>query len=545
MPEPHAENLQFTLHNNVLTFLVHAQAGSLQKALLEAVMNSVDAGASRCSVQLAERSFRVVDDGRGFASRDEVVALFGQFGTPHVEGDATYGRFRIGRGQLMAFAATRWRSGHFEMAVDVKTRGYSYDLREHTKAEKGLTIDGMLYTALSAEELARTCDEFSRLVEYAPIPVVLNGRRVSRQLKRIKWDFEDDDAYYKLGREEELLVYNQGILVRGYGSWEYGCGGVVVSKRPLLVNFARNDVLVHSCAVFKRIVERVKEVNFAKLLSGTQAMGDGERRFAARNVLLRRLDARWRTLVERLKVVRAAGGIELPIAQLLRASRLCVAPDDNSRIGEKLTREGRALVLSPKTLSRFGVYDVESLVARLEQALDVNLSGLQVVDFEDLAVNESDTLQPLADEALAAAERAALQAVRAVYPRLVKWLRTREPEVTERQLSAGDGTAAWAWTDGKERIWLARRLLTRLARHPNSFALEVLMTLVHEHCHDEADYESHEHGTSFYRKHHDWVQYNSAGLMQCALHLARAMRKATRDVDDNGLSGPVLSTPVP
>jgi hypothetical protein len=116
--------------------------------------------------------------------------------------------------------------------------------------------------------------------------------------------------------------------------------------------------------------------------------------------------------------------------------------------------------------------------------------------------------------------------MRAVYPRFVKWLAKRDEGVRERRLEVGESTAAKAWTDGLQRIWLARRLLSRLARHPDRFALEALMTLVHEHCHDAADYDSHQHSAEFYRKYHDWVNYECAGLMQCALRLARETRKA-------------------
>lgn len=86
---PQGENRSFRMHPALLWSVIQSQAGTPEKALLEAVMNAVDAGATFCEVKVDELGYSVRDDGRGFQSRNEIEDFFETFGTPHKEGDAT------------------------------------------------------------------------------------------------------------------------------------------------------------------------------------------------------------------------------------------------------------------------------------------------------------------------------------------------------------------------------------------------------------------------------------------------------------------------
>jgi len=112
------ETIPFTLHARAIRFLVTHQSGTVQKAILEAVMNSIDAGATRVDVNIGFEQMEITDNGKGFASREEILEYFATFCAPHQEGDARYGRFRMGRGQLFNLGPNRWRSGEFLMEVD-------------------------------------------------------------------------------------------------------------------------------------------------------------------------------------------------------------------------------------------------------------------------------------------------------------------------------------------------------------------------------------------------------------------------------------------
>src|SRR5690606_17939145 len=115
-----AERRTLKMHPHLLWSVIHRQAGTIGKGILEGVMNSVDAGATRCDIILDREHFSIEDDGKGFASDQEIEDFFETFGTPHEEGDAKYGRFRMGRGQMMAFGMNVWHTNNYKMVVDLK-----------------------------------------------------------------------------------------------------------------------------------------------------------------------------------------------------------------------------------------------------------------------------------------------------------------------------------------------------------------------------------------------------------------------------------------
>ena len=109
----------FEVDVGIVSNLIHSQNGTVATAIAELVSNSLDAGAKQVDVVLNKESFVVSDNGGGFADEASVLLYFKRFGTPHVEGDAKYGRFRIGRGQIMSFAKATWHSKNFRMTADV------------------------------------------------------------------------------------------------------------------------------------------------------------------------------------------------------------------------------------------------------------------------------------------------------------------------------------------------------------------------------------------------------------------------------------------
>ena len=159
-----SETRRFGMHQNLLYDVILRQAGTLQKAILEGVMNAIDAGATECAVTLDTHSFSLEDNGHGFQSRREIEDFFEMFGTPHQEGDATYGRFRMGRGQMMAFGRNTWRSRIFEMRVDIKGSGLDYELFEHADDDfAGTRIEVDLYDPIIPSDLERIKAELQEL----------------------------------------------------------------------------------------------------------------------------------------------------------------------------------------------------------------------------------------------------------------------------------------------------------------------------------------------------------------------------------------------
>ncbi|WP_152184849.1 ATP-binding protein [Sulfurimonas indica] len=248
----------FKIDDNIIYSIIQKQAGTLQKAFLELIMNSIDAEASKVEITFDGYNFEVLDDGKGFESEETIHKFFGTFGTPHNEGDSTYGLFRMGRGQIMAFSKNSWHSNVYSMYVDVKNNGTKYNLKSNCERLDGCKISGTLYDELEPFEVKGFEKELKEFIKFSQIPVYLNGEMISSKIEDIKWDIVNDDAYIKLDNKRNLAVYNLGVKVREYSSWDIGYGGIIVSKKPLEVNFARNDILKKSCSVWKSVQSEIK-----------------------------------------------------------------------------------------------------------------------------------------------------------------------------------------------------------------------------------------------------------------------------------------------
>jgi len=516
------ETLDFTVDPAILHSIIQAQAGTLPKALLEGVMNSIDAGATSLSVKLTTDSFTVSDDGRGFQSRDEIEKWFRRFGTPHTEGDAIYGKFRMGRGQLMAFAKNTWRTGTFEMNVDIKNKGMNFDLNEKLRDKTGCTVTGILYDTLSESDLQDTIAEFTSLVKFAQIPVRLNGKVISKRPQDLAWDMETPEAYIKLDREKSLSVYNLGVLVRTYENWKFGCGGVVVTKQPVQVNFARNDILTSQCVIWKRISTYMKEVNIQKV-ARKGSLNKDERRFLAKqytggeikNVDVNPLD---------LKLITDITGRHHSISDLISAPRISFSTEQQGRTGTKLHRQGSAFVIGQETLERFSACDINHFLSILREATNGDLPEL--VPFEQLASDFSEEYATTRLDSLPREEQVVFQVVNDIHAKFFAWYRLSEKSTGIRELQLGESNVAKAWTDGRTYIVLGRDLIKQAAKRGAPGFMALLTVLLHEYIHDDADLESHTHDLHFYTKFHDLMVYGGAAkLLTFATSMTRAYER--------------------
>jgi hypothetical protein len=502
------ENRSFKMHPEMLFSIIFAQAGTLGKALLELIMNSIDAGASRVDIDLDANSLTVTDDGRGFQSRQEIDDWFETFGTPHKEGDATYGRFRMGRGQIMAFAATQWVTTTFRMDVDVKSRGLDYTLTQGDMVP-GCQIKGQLYDALMPSELAAVMRELRDLARYAQIPVMVNGEQINKLPSDSKWDIETEDAYISLKETGSLKVYNLGVFVREYGGHTFGTGGTVVTKRQLEVNFARNDVLVSKCEVWKRLRKYIQSTSTDKITKKPR-LTDQEReglinRFRHGEVPYSR--------VADVKLITDTQGRHHALSRFSGYSGIksfTVAPSVGSRIGEAVHTRKLAFVLCPSTLERFGVADGKEfadLLREITQNYNPHHSRAAIdLDFQPFDVYSAclnDGHETLKDSELTKHEMAALTALRRAQYTLATAINACGYEVGgQREVFAGVSDSAEAWTNGINRIVVERSLL-RLASDGFAGITRLLGVMVHEYLHRESDTGSHRHDLEFYEAFHE------------------------------------------
>ena len=539
---------QFKMHQNLLYDVITKQAGTLQKSILEGVMNSCDSGATFCDVTLDTHSFSVCDDGCGFQSMEEIEQLFKTFGTPHEAGDAVYGRFRMGRGQMMAYGRNVWRSRRFEMHVDIKERGIDWDLIEHDDDFTGTRVDVDLYEPVLPSDLERIKAELRRFVAWVDIPVRLNGETISQSPENGKWTYEDDNAYYALsGERSQMTIYNLGVMVNSFWSGRFGIGGTIVSKKQLDVNFARNDVQ-STCPVFKAISAHIrKEAN-------TGARKKARLTDAQRDMLVRDYLSGDLALKDacKLRAITDVSGRSWPIDKLVQIShqfcgRMVVGTRGDQMIETAQARK-IAFSIDQGTLERFGANDAETFLARIAEGARNLLKtqdhghdtwterrrlntlalretqGIEIVDRGYLYNFIRDDYIALKPAEMTPDHKVILYSIERGYQQMIQALNRSGYEdrtFTLRHLRLGKSDTAMAWTDGTATIWIDEKHARDLRRgYPGAW--QIATTLLHEMLHEGPDTGTHQHDFQFYSAFHDMTSLPLDPLGKCAEAMVKA-----------------------
>jgi hypothetical protein len=528
--------LPFELDPQIIHHIIYSQAGSIGKAIIELLMNSVDAGATSVRLSMTKSGFNCRDDGRGFASREDVLRYFGRFGTPHQEGDATYGRFRLGRGQIMAHATTEWLSNSWKMTVDTRSMGYNYDLDDLSEGTPGCTIEGNWYEPLNDLELMSAIQEIRDLVRYTTIAVELNGKIITRDPSSEKWDFEDEWAYYRAKEEGPVSIYNQGVLVRHDSSHVWGAGGLIVSKQAIDLNVSRTEILRKTCVVWKPIAKQ-----FGQLANEVSArLGDHRKTEARREKNARALlsgDPQITSIFQREEVITLLPGKRhVTLQDFIRRARrdhkgkiTIVEYGNDVPKGEAIARDGIIQVVHPQTLERFGCNGQEDFQEVLERAI-ANVSEAftngKTWSEEDLVrwfpmpelVSFSTLRDAFVERTQIVSEKTALdKETRRAWVAL-RWciqqyagacsgakrytdgrMAYDEPRM---HVLLGESNSAEAWTDGDSYLAINVRIVKRLIAEPLKTAAYIFGLVEHEIAHKGDSLECG-HDEAFYQRYHD------------------------------------------
>lgn len=518
---------QFEVDENIVNDLIYRQNGTVATALGELVMNAIDAGTKKIEILINAEGFEIRDNGTGFADEESVMRFFKRFGTPHAEGDATFGRFRIGRGQIMAFAKTTWHSRTFKMTTDLESGQKGFAFEKDVPAYSGCKVSGKFYKALSSYDLSKVHEGLSDRVRYVSTPVFINQIQVNPQ-EKLRWDYEDDQikiAFNPQGRYS-LKLYSLGVFVKELHIHQYGFQADVVTKQALKLNMARNEVnqddplWLHVHAVLREEMRKRKR--------GAKTLSENERSALIDQLMFDEVALRDVISLPLLKDVR---GKSTSILVELRKKRPWSAMVGlttelrDKRLGDQVSAGGSALVLSKEELDLWQCDSIESLLSRLKQSiktsevrrkeserdsrhLDIYYMGLlqevRVVEFSLLAKGLSSKYDLIKQSDLTALERAqrnALQyALDIATGRLAK---TREIEVTKRKLFIGDGLAT-AWTDSSTYVAVNRSALTYFENGIPGL-LQLCAILLHELTHESGSVLDNGHDHAFYEHFHDAV----------------------------------------
>lgn len=520
------EKRAFTVHPGIIKHLIKEQAGTVVKAVAELIMNSVDAGATRIDMEFREDgTFTIKDNGRGFRGRSEIENFFETFGTPHVDGDAHYGRFRIGRGQIMAYANTVWRSGNFVMDVRLldADADFGYTLTETTETHVGCQIDGVI----TDENLIRQVrhhglmndedrwfygddGDFSSNVRFVAVPIYLSGELINTSPSSQKWSYEDEYGYYLFDKSYVLKIYNQGVYVATEDRRKFSVGGIFVSKKPLKLNMARNAWIEHECEVIRNL-RSVARAEYIKSIENSKRISDDEigaivSRIALQNEEICENEA---FLLFKTRFIPVLGGGRVSPGDFLEATNFSLYDGRSSLIGERAISEGGIGLLMPVMfgLARLKQNEqtankVLGLMCRLFRHWIAN-NGRYFISFDQIVESYSGTFKETADSELSPKKLAALNAVRYVGSKLKRL--ANDPSRRMRKFVAGKSDCASAWTNGFDYIAFDESALEQAYLTEGSGGIERLVNLaIHEFCHQaESSVESHEHTLAFYTMYHN------------------------------------------
>ncbi len=566
--------LPFELDPAIIHHIIYSQAGSIGKAIIELIMNSVDANATTVTLSMTKEGFVCRDDGAGFATREDVLRYFGRFGTPHEEGDATYGRFRLGRGQIMAHASTVWRSRDWQMAVDTRTMGYAYDfdnlddLEPPVPSVAGCEITGTWYEPLTDTELLSATQEIRDLVRYTPVAVELNGRFISRDPRAEKWDHEDEYAWYRAKVEGAVSIYNQGVLVRHDSSHQWGAGGLIVSKKAIALNVSRTEILRKTCPVWQPIARQFGAM--AREISAR--LGEHRKTESSRGKNVHDLLAGTENLLEVFEkgeaITLLPGKRHLSMHNFLELNgrmhggRVSVAESAfDIPKAEAIAREKIAQIIHPDTLVRFNCTSTEDFRDALERIMQVvrerygvlaqqqehysywvrhmdRISVPTFIDFKTLreAFVERTTIV-LEKDALDRETRRMWTALRwciEQYSGLCAggslYRNGRTVREATKHILLGESNTMDAWTDGESYIAYNVDIVKRLRAEPIKTAGYLFSLTEHEVAH-QGDSVDCGHDEAFYQRYHD-ISIKMAAERQRYLHLF--MQKYTYSMEGEG-----------
>lgn len=378
------ETRRLSLHPLAIYTFIKAQAGSLGKALSEAVMNSIDAFAHNVTITLTESGFVIEDDGQGFKSKEEIAAWFETLGFPHDEGNhRTYGQFGMGRAQMWAYARTVWESNQFVMHVDIQKTGLDYQLEERSQATQGTRIEAVFYTPLSFQQRELVEMELRNLVRYVGSLVTINGQAINRLPETETWDFETPEAYMRFDKKMYTLdVYNGGVLVAHFPRYRFKAAGTIVTKpsATLALNLARNDILEAECQVWRKIITQFPELEeaHAKKSERKPKVVAAELEVLAKQVVAGTLSLK-EALIKAPNLLVGVNGRVVSFDHLARyySDSIVTSAPKGDELGKRVQKLKKGVVIANESLQLFGFAEVSELKPLVRADVEEQHRGYQ------------------------------------------------------------------------------------------------------------------------------------------------------------------------
>jgi hypothetical protein len=518
------ESRDLKMHNNLLMDVIKRQAGTLDKAILEGVMNSVEAGASRVDIEFKgeegkQAYLSISDDGKGITTKEELIHHFETFGTPHEDNENKYwAQFRMGRGQLFAFGKNTWRTSHFKMTVDIENNGLSYDLSIMDDYFDGCRIDIELYEnpldSWQFRSEKRLKESIKSQIEFIGCPVYFNEELITCDPSKLNWDKEDDYAYYLFHKGDSLKIYNLGAFTKSVPIQKAGTSGIIVSKRQLKVNFARNDIQ-SDCPVYEEIEKVIVANRAVKAQKKYTLMTEDERMAILRDI---RDGIHPFEEIKSSRVLKTTQGKWYSLNMFADNNQHWTFGYDGCRKCDQATEQNLALCLSDSIVDILGFdgekenffewllqnyissssfYRHQSLIKRIvdRSVFYIGYNTKSGTSKRSLSDSFNSSYITLPVNKLTASEKRIVRSLNKYY-----W--------EGRTIGFGSCDEANAWTDGNSYIILERNFVRNLHISTQDGCAKLFALIIHELAHDDNTDGSHIHGVEFYERYHELCMGN-------------------------------------
>lgn len=512
----------FTVSPSILINVIMQQAGTLDKAILEAVMNELDAKCKRVSIEISDDMKRVVisGDGHGFKSVDDIKSLFGEFGFDHeteeeLSRGRRFGRYGIGRGQLFKFGKSTWSTNQFKMVVDllgVKSKTQlPYTIETHPQVlHEGCKIELDLYEAMSTWSLDNLMTDLRSMVKYMDVDVYLNGAKINKCPGDVKWDCVKDPLRFKKARSGNtsgLSVYNEGAFIKTFPHYKFGVSGEVTSVgKTFDVNMARNDIQ-SDCALLAAMKEMLKP--YAEIKKKKNSLNKEDRIFFLKRTASG--EVRYDDFLKTPVICNIRGRyVTIDTMYNHAKGRIAFSPNVSSQEGGSAHNAKYAFVVSPETLD---VFEVDTFDEFLETFKSLQAAALhhrreyrelEVIPFgiieeafkSENSVITADKYTDYHKVVLATLENLS-RTVAHYLPSDNKAYVNNRIKIRKVMLGRSEKQDTLAWTNGSDYIVFdyayAKKELSAGVRG----IMELATTMIHEYCHDDSSVSSHDHGPEF------------------------------------------------
>lgn len=531
----HISNTQevFTVDTAIIRSLIFQQAGSIEKACIELVMNEIDAQAKAVHIEIDDdmKCIRVYGDGIGFTSREDITKSFGRFGFSHktdeeMARNRRYGKYGLGRAQIMAFGACQWTTNQFVIEVDLSEDQESnlpYRIKEFKDVQyRGCHVAVQLNKPMQLWNRNVLERELKMMLKYTPQQVTLNGKQINQNPATVKWTAKTDSLAFKSASGEAtsgLAVYNDGVFIRNYPHSLFGVSGELTSTNVTFeVNMARNDITQSVCKLWESVRPFLKPFSEKK----KKSMSDDDREYRVRAFASGTLSYQE---IANDRLVKDITGKLASFNMLIGHANavITLAPSRHSSVGERIHRLRAAFVVSPDWLGNSDYDSLEEWLAAMQQAIaaeiDLNkksgrsnyevevfarsLKTIKVVDFALLSkgINERHVVTP--DDKVTLLQKIKLKGIEKINDAVFDIVRSIASVSAKRRIVVGESETYSAWTDSLSYIALNRPLLDDAYSSGVKGLTHVVNVLIHEYCHDEGSLLDHCHGAEFYNRFHD------------------------------------------